>query len=257
MKWKTQYPVNYTEGGDRTNQAIEKHMNELAYVYSLLNELRGIRPSAGAPADVEDGDIWFDTSLGRLMRRAGGNNVPAVKQASDADARAGSDDSLMMTPKTVKTAIEYGMDQRYATADLSGVVKLATADDGRANATKAVSPVVAASIAAAVSAETVAASNAKSATALSPGSKINGTAFTGAADVTVNLANLYQDSSGRYPVGKVISVRGSASAGSAPSYIPPVDQNYGVWVLIAAPISSENRTERVYYWREAIYQRVG
>jgi len=61
-EWTKQYPVNFTPSGDTTSQALEKHINELARIYELLNRVRKFDAGTIAPTDPIEGHFWLDTS---------------------------------------------------------------------------------------------------------------------------------------------------------------------------------------------------
>jgi len=61
--WTVQYPVNFTPTGDTTSQAIEKHINELSNIYTLLNRVRKFDAGDIAPTDPVVGHAWLDTSV--------------------------------------------------------------------------------------------------------------------------------------------------------------------------------------------------
>jgi len=60
-EWTKQYPVNFTPFGDTTSQALEKHINELARIYELLNRVRKFDAGDTAPTDPIEGHAWLDT----------------------------------------------------------------------------------------------------------------------------------------------------------------------------------------------------
>jgi|GEM_PF-2259721 len=71
--WTTQYPIDFTPNGDRTNGAISKHINEVLRLYGLLNLLRTNFSGAGVPDSPEINQLYISpiTLEGKVYTTAG------------------------------------------------------------------------------------------------------------------------------------------------------------------------------------------
>lgn len=49
-EWSVMYPVDFTANGDKTNQAIQKHITEISRLYGVLSQLRNNFSGAGYPS---------------------------------------------------------------------------------------------------------------------------------------------------------------------------------------------------------------
>ncbi|WP_278549541.1 hypothetical protein [Cloacibacillus evryensis] len=59
-EWSAQFPVNFTEDGDRTNLAISKHINEIARLYGLIAQLRNNFSGAGFPSGPVRNQLYIN-----------------------------------------------------------------------------------------------------------------------------------------------------------------------------------------------------
>lgn len=58
--WQEAFPILFTADGDKTNQAIQKHITEINRIYSLLNVLRVNFSGAGFPAGPERNQLFIN-----------------------------------------------------------------------------------------------------------------------------------------------------------------------------------------------------
>lgn len=59
-KWIPAYPVDFTPEGDRTNQAIQKHITEIARIYDMIHVLRQNFVGAGFPSSPERNQLFIN-----------------------------------------------------------------------------------------------------------------------------------------------------------------------------------------------------
>ena len=59
-KWIPAYPVDFTPEGDRTNQAIQKHIAEIARIYDMIHVLRQNFVGAGFPSSPERNQLFIN-----------------------------------------------------------------------------------------------------------------------------------------------------------------------------------------------------
>ena len=59
-KWIPSYPVDFTPEGDRTNQAIQKHITEIDRIYDMINVLRQNFVGAGFPSSPERNQLFIN-----------------------------------------------------------------------------------------------------------------------------------------------------------------------------------------------------
>lgn len=59
-KWIPAYPVDFTPEGDRTNQAIQKHITEIDRIYDMIHVLRQNFVGAGFPSSPERNQLFIN-----------------------------------------------------------------------------------------------------------------------------------------------------------------------------------------------------
>ncbi len=59
-KWIPAYPVDFTPEGDRTNQAIQKHITEIARIYDMIQMLRQNFVGSGFPSSPERNQLYIN-----------------------------------------------------------------------------------------------------------------------------------------------------------------------------------------------------
>ena len=59
-KWIPACPVDFTPEGDRTNQAIQKHITEIARIYDMIHVLRQNFVGAGFPSSPERNQLFIN-----------------------------------------------------------------------------------------------------------------------------------------------------------------------------------------------------
>jgi len=65
MPWDVEYPIDFSESGDTTSQAIDKLIKETDRIYDLLNRLRTADASETPPENPDPYQLWLDVS-GRI-----------------------------------------------------------------------------------------------------------------------------------------------------------------------------------------------
>ena len=237
--YSTQYPVNFVENGDRTNQAIEKHIKEIIFLYDILNELRQLRTSDGTPVGAENGDIWWDTSKNKLMRLEDGNPTPLLKTANTTEAKTYTNDDLYMTPASVFEAvvdIVKNSGNVYASTSNYGTVRLASSntDYSYIPTVSLVSSIVSQDVNSKLSTADV-----RSAKYLYSPAKINGVNFQGNGDIEVPLVSL-AEKGGQLPVGSVTVHIANNTLQQQPPYnwFLPAVFTYGTWKDMYVTVNS-------------------
>lgn len=59
-EWQVGFPVDFTAGGDKTNQAFAKHISEFARLYALLGQLRNNFTGAGYPSGPVRNQLYIN-----------------------------------------------------------------------------------------------------------------------------------------------------------------------------------------------------
>jgi hypothetical protein len=78
-QWKVAYPVDYTDTGDLTKQAVKKHMNEFDRLYTLLQLMRTNFSGSSSPDGPEIGQLYVNptTLMGKVYTSGGWVNLNA------------------------------------------------------------------------------------------------------------------------------------------------------------------------------------